>query len=520
MSDRIPREPGQDDAALPPELAHVERLLLAEGQRWRRMDPPTAGLEAHLRALIQRDGQRSEERMLTDRESTYQEAPTPRAPSRPSSRWRGPLALVATLLLIAMAASIFTVLRMAPGTGANRQSGDATPTPALVRVTAPQPKDTHLPIANDQFLSDISFSSANDGWAVGGTVLASPYGMQVTGQAPLVHFHDGVWAPVLNTAPVNAFPSLALDSVSMVSATDGWAIGSLVKNSPSDKPTGPVFLRYTGSGSSGHWNNVDEPAGLTNAYLRSIHMFSPDSGYATGLMDVYGADGVSITQYALVVVYQNGVWTPIQTQFPGDTTQVVMVSPSEGWAAQVKDLTPPGGVQDQQTTIYHYLNGAWTAGETFTGAVASLSAQSPDDVWLLATQCYLCTEPSPRIEQYNGSAWSRIQPPDESSFPQPAFGATNLNAQSLYDGGTSGVWLTYNTSGAENQKAQYLTSWRYTGTGWALVNASPASGQLVAITADHDGGVWAITQSENASGYVSTSVLYSQGAGWAVYGKN
>lgn len=455
--------------------------------------------------------------MLTEREPSYG-TPTPDpAPRRSRSRWRGPLAAVATVLLVAMAASVFAFMSArSAGTGNGKHAAKATRTPGVTRVAAIQPPNTFLPMPANAYLTDISLSSAHDGWAVGGIINSTlpplPGQPAIAAQGVLVHYHDGIWMSARDS-----FPNISLDGVSMLSASDGWAVGRVGNASGTDRYTGAVLLHFTG----GHWRMVSAPA-LANTHPRVIRMLSPDFGYITGEMDVANADK-SIDQFEFVAVYQNGEWKTIRVPFANApvaafTTQTVMVSPSEGWTSAVEDLTKPGGVQNQRATIYHYLNGVWTKSLTIEGWVTSLNAASPSDVWALAVQCVNCTEPMPRIEHYNGSIWERVNPPSQSDFSKiPGFGAGKLAEQSIFDGAGSGVWVRYTAQGTAKPTSQSTAMWEYINGGWRLMSQPIIGSEVMALAADSNGGLWAITLTGSP---FTTLVLYSQGKDWKVYGRS
>lgn len=516
MSDYFSGEPGQEDAALAPELARLDELLLAEGRRWRRHEPSTARLERHLRTLTRSDAAptRTEERMLTERNHML-DTPAPHPlPRRAPPRWRGPLAVVATVLLIAMAATIFAFGAQRMGTGNGRQTAKATPTPAVTRVTAIQPKDIHLPMPKNAYLSDISLSSAHDGWAVGGwvnsSILNQSGGPVDALLGVLVHYHDGIWMPA-----IDFFPGIDLDSVSMVSANDGWAVGFSPLNAATDRSGSAVLLHYT----RGHWVMVKTPA-LANTHPRTIRMLSPDFGYITGVINVPSPTGKGAIQLVELVVYQNGVWKPVDTPFAAFTSQVVMVSASEGWASALA-ATP--GIQ--QATIYHYLNGVWTKSLTFPGYITSMSAASRADVWALAYQCANCREaPTVRIEHYNGTTWEPVSPPSQSDFMKiPGFGAGALVQLTIFDGAAGGVWIVcaaQDTPKPPSQLTYSAAMWVHGLNGndnWLSASPSITGGLVTTLATDGNGGTWAVVQSDNP---FATTVLYSQGTDWEVYGRS
>src|SRR5262249_8848897 len=97
----------------------------------------------------------------------------------------------------------------------------------------------------------------------------------------LMHFNGTSWVVSQDT-----FENADLYSISMVSATDGWASGSL---------GGRMFmLHYTG----GHWrdatDSVDAPH--PKITLATLRMASATSGWAFGQDEAISADGPLPTQ--------------------------------------------------------------------------------------------------------------------------------------------------------------------------------------------------------------------------------
>jgi hypothetical protein len=135
----------------------------------------------------------------------------------------------------------------------------------------------------------------------------------------------------------------------MVSATEGWAVGSVSVNTDSATPT-PYISTYGGDTS-------------------------------------------------IILHYTGGTWRiaytrPTRTNTYVDLNTLAMVSPSEGWAAgQEEDDIPAGNsggmtgnVFDAVTTSYvlHDVDGHWTKIEVPDHGIDSLSMGSPDDGWAIA----------------------------------------------------------------------------------------------------------------------------------------
>ena len=103
-------------------------------------------------------------------------------------------------------------------------------------------------------LNSVAMVSANDGWAVG------EYGT-------LLHYDGNSWSP--SSLPVTT----TLWSVSMSSANNGWALGS--------ENTGPfagILLRWNGSG----WDSVTRPSPPGPFYMADISVRNDTSAWVAG----------------------------------------------------------------------------------------------------------------------------------------------------------------------------------------------------------------------------------------------
>jgi hypothetical protein len=101
------------------------------------------------------------------------------------------------------------------------------------------------------------------------------------------------------TALPQTYSGMMLDSVSMVSATEGWAVGG----DPSSSGQ-PIALRHTG----GTWQRVtvSMPAGFA-AVCTAVRMLNADEGW---ILAIPGKTGHS--QFgASLLHYHNGAWTPV-----------------------------------------------------------------------------------------------------------------------------------------------------------------------------------------------------------------
>jgi hypothetical protein len=154
-------------------------------------------------------------------------------------------------------------------------------------------------VALGQNLTDVSMISATEGWAVGtGSASAS---------AATLKWDGTLWTSVPSGTPVNS----TLWSVHMLSSTDGWAVGM------NQTGTGPVIVRWSGLA----WSIVTAPPGIGG--LRSVHFLSASNGWAVGNETTDGR--------ASIIHWDGAQWTRVSAP-PGNLVSVHMTSASDGWA--------------------------------------------------------------------------------------------------------------------------------------------------------------------------------------------
>lgn len=505
MSDRFPPDSDQDETPLAPDLARLHTLLLREGERWRHDEPSTARLERHVQALAQRGTAARhnghaythdrDDSMLADRNPVHQ-LPAPHdVPARRGarSRWRGLLPAAAAVLLVALAGAIFALFgpgHAGPGR-ATTHLATATATPAITRVTAVRPAQTRLPLPANGYLSGISFSSAHDGWAVGGLDGPASAGRHTV----MIHFHDGVW-----TASSDTIPNASLYDVSMDSADDGWAVGTTTD--PQSRMIGggtDFLLHYT----SGHWQRVDppalQPAGFLEAgTIRAFRMLSPDFGYLAAFVDMAGPDSNTVDTRLLLLAYQHGTWTSIPNTIEANGS-AAMVSPSEGWVTSE--------TADGTSVFYHYLNGVWTKTATYPGLLYTMQVVAPRDIWAAGVTCVTKTQCQPAVYHFDGVSWAPVPAPVVAGLDWTNLGWVALTADTAGD-----MWYSVIDSGLTRQY-DFLA---YSHGAWSSIDLPVNDYGVLALTTDGNGGTWAIVH--GSAPQFDVTVLYSSGTTWSVYG--
>jgi hypothetical protein len=129
-------------------------------------------------------------------------------------------------------------------------------------------REIHMPV-NTQF-NAISAVSPSNIWIVGGSTPVIPS----DGRAVILHYDGNGWFP----QPTPSVPySFSLNDIAMVSATEGWAVGTAegVPDSQGNAALTGVILRYR----NGVWQLANT---LPNYDLRTISMGTVTAGWIGG----------------------------------------------------------------------------------------------------------------------------------------------------------------------------------------------------------------------------------------------
>ena len=234
-------------------------------------------------------------------------------------------------------------------------------------------KGTAIGVQNN--LNSVFMVNGGDVWTVGGgphataSCTASP-----TALCPVIlHFTGGAWNTI--TPPPGAY---GLNSVFMVSPTEGWAVGTQAGS------TG-IILHYTVTGGVGTWGIF--PSASTISGLNSIFMLGPLEGWAVG-------NNQTILHYT--VTGGIGTWNSVTVSGTptlskdANLTSIFMLSPTSGWVV--------GGIQGGSSSsagpVILYWDGTkWTpvATPTIPGGISptghtsatlkSVFCSGPSDCW-------------------------------------------------------------------------------------------------------------------------------------------
>jgi len=295
--------------------------------------------------------------------------------------------------------------------------------------------------ANAGPLWSVSMVSPTDVWAVGETRTGAGTFWHWTGSPGL----GGGWNLV--QLPIAGPPAVVFYSVFMVSATEGWAVGS-----------GGAIYRYT----AGTWTPYSSPVTTT---LRSVYMLSPTDGWAVG-------DG------GVILRFTTGIWTgPVS---PGTTTNgllsVAMASGTEGWAV------------GRAGTILHYSGASWTLLPPNLVPTSPVTAFSFNSVFTTTAADIWSVGTAGVILHNDGVTWGAVTSPTLSPFNSVSFGPPVTGPVNPNDG-----WAVGNVSFSEP------TIYHWNGFMWTKGIAIGATNHLNSVFMLSTGDVWAVGGGANAT---------------------
>lgn len=335
----------------------------------------------------------------------------PRDTRHGPARRRSLVAVTVFVLLVALSVALFDVL--GPQLRHNRGIGSHTTATATPAPCAPSQLKAALPA--NSYLQDISMVSATDGWAVG--AINNPSEGTATPKTLIAHLHNCQWTPVSDAGA--SIASAQLTQVAMVSSTEGWAVGSTLKLFDNiSQANGAITHQWMYDKlivlhyTNGQWQQVSVP-GNTSGQPQALHMTSSNDGWL--LVD----NGKSHTDpytayYAYTLLhYQSGAWSVVPMPFKTPTMILsgLVATSFDVWLDGYDGL---GGI------IAYYQGGQWhTWGGSIVGklspALYAIGMTSDSDVWAIGSN-YSHDASGDHTEalvlHYEGSQWTRAVLPD------------------------------------------------------------------------------------------------------------
>jgi hypothetical protein len=280
-------------------------------------------------------------------------------------------------------------------------------------------------------LSAVDALSSSDVWAAGFADAGTPFSPETT---LIVHWNGTAWKRV--SAPGSFKPeslSPSLPSMSMDSATDGWAVGSVVD----DKTGANTSLALHWNGTS--WQRVTTSPGLS---FSGVTSFSPSNAAAVGTHQT------SEFMFTPVAFHWNGTSWKVTAALPAPpgVSASQLAGPYSLSAPSATDMWTVGG-QFTSTGVnnlaWHWNGTRWTVMRTSLvtpdgSGLTGVTAISPANVWAVGftnTTGDNGNDQAPVSVHWNGTSWTRVTTPDPIG---PNSGSTVLNAVS--NAGPGNIW--------------------------------------------------------------------------------
>lgn len=227
------------------------------------------------------------------------------------------------------------------------------------------------PTTSNVFLSQVASLSPSDAWAVG------EFNLLNQDLGALIEHWDGTqWSIVAN--PAASQPGTVLNAISVVSASDIWAVGEAHPGGGAGVPFAEHFDGTT-------WSVVPAPAGNQISGLLAVSADGPADAWAVGFQVEPGTSNAA----AAMVEHWDGTAWSVVTSLPdlgnSKLQQVYAASPTDVWATVYTPL-PNGfaGVAD----FLHFDGTSWTTvplpGPQEYGLdyqYTGIDGTGPDNIW-------------------------------------------------------------------------------------------------------------------------------------------
>lgn len=296
-------------------------------------------------------------------------------------------------------------------------------------------------------LNYITMVSPTEGWAIGDRKAPSDCATGTThpsAGAPMLHYHNDTWWEV--DTPYSNHPCATLEALDMLTPDEGWAVGYTVPADPNDW-TRCFAMHYT----QGIWHDVT----MNNC------LGVPGALYASSPQDIWMVGGLSPlnANVSYGETYGNGN--------PTQGTMLLMHYDGHTW----QHIIDPHFALAYATTIW----GSGAADITILGHDISQDAtQTP----ISSQQQNAKVIQTNLVVHYDGHTWTR-----EAALPSEALNAISLISPH---------------------------------EGWAIGTSFDAKGQANAILVHYHAGIWDAPMKLPSNTYLGAIVMVSPTEGWAV----
>ena len=342
---------------------------------------------------------------------------------------------------------------------------------------------------------------------------------------------SSIWqvVPSFNPQPHQVTDS-SFASVSMTSATDGWAVGLFMDKNALENP---LAERWDGSGFT--QVTAPEPSGR-QAQLAGVDQLSATNAWAVGNSATGSAGEGNIDDEPLIEQFNGSTWSIVPgASLPAGATGILNAvggtGPDDLWAV---GFTLSAEAAQEHVLFEHFDGTTWQRVAFPTQREAcnpggtdcfldpkGVSATSPDDVWVVGT----VLEPNPTgnfVAHWDGTAWSVVHAPCLTGETVTACSGAGVDLNQL-DGVTAisggDAWAAGSEGNVNNTNFHipYVEHWN--GTAWSLVKTPNRGGEgslLNGITALSATDIWAVGQTQQLNGAIVPLTEQFNGTTWSL----
>lgn len=352
------------------------------------------------------------------------------------------------------------------------------------------------PVPVSYSLASVSAVSPTDVWAVGTSrrkAVVTTY---------IEHGDGSTWirVPSVDPGPRNS----TLSAVSALSATDAWAVGFYA----SDGAAHPLIERWDGSS----WTQDVLPGKhLLGGRLVAVDALSPTDVWAVGsVAHEFGYPDL------LVEHWDGTSWTEVATDSQPswamrEFLDVTVVGPDDVWATG-------DGLQDEEAGLLplteHWNGSTWSIvkvnyGDRFDNhELRAIDATSSGDLWTVGDQ-RVSPQETTLTEHWSGSAWMRV------ASPNPGSGRGTF----LYDVAAQASDNVWSVGAYDDGRALHALVLNWDGSAWTRIAAPSPGGRfdttLTSVSADSSNDAWAVGFFDNGVKQ-QQFVVHWDGSTWTV----
>jgi len=326
-----------------------------------------------------------------------------------------------------------------------------------------------------------------------GAVTVQPVGATVTTAGPQrTQTCDGTWHTV--ATPLDKRIDRRLYGVAAVSATDAWAVGQGINRS---KPGKPLIERWDGT----TWTIMASPlpSGAMNGVLHAVSVVSATDVWAVGQYQSASSDHLVLAEH-----WNGTAWNPVSSGILGNDVNangVDALSATDVWLVGDQGRNTTGVLT---TFAAHWNGSAWAAvpspnkHSSVDDMLQAVSGTASGDVWAVGGYSDV-TRFYGLVEHWNGSAWSILKSPATAFVLNGVAATSATNAWSVSVDGSGNFLETERWNGTAWNSVSNVPGSEPTGDAisaagaddiWLIGTTYPESGQRVPLAEHWNGFSW------------------------------